>query len=76
MKDICWNGGRRRVCAVNFVSARSHQFVIGAVKNEDFIFEVIIDEVRVALKEEILLGYPVKVNVQKCEAGCDCYRQP
>ena len=41
--------------------------------NEDFIFEVIIDEVRVALKEEVLVGYPVKVNVQKCEAGCDCY---
>ena len=42
--------------------------------NEDFIFEVIIDEVRVALKEEVLLGYPVKLNVKKCEADCDCYR--
>ena len=42
--------------------------------NEDFIFEVIIDEVRPALKEEILLGYPVKLNVSKCEADCDCYR--
>ena len=42
--------------------------------NEDFIFEVIIDEVRVALKEEVLLGYPVKLNVSKCEADCDCYR--
>ena len=41
--------------------------------HEDFIFEVIVDEVRVALKEEVLLGYPLKVNVQKCEAGCDCY---
>ena len=41
--------------------------------NEDFIFEVIIDEVRVASKEEILLGYPVKLNVPKCEADCDCY---
>ena len=37
------------------------------------IFEVIVDEVRVALKEEVLLGYPLKVNVQKCEVGCDCY---
>ena len=35
--------------------------------NEDFIFEVIVDEVRAALKEEILLGYPVKLTVQKCE---------
>ena len=42
--------------------------------NEDFIFEVIIDEVRAALQEEILLGYPVKLNVSKCEADCDCYR--
>lgn len=41
---------------------------------EDFIFEVIIDEVRAALKEEILLGYPVKFNVPKCEADCDCYK--
>lgn len=41
--------------------------------NEDFVFEVIIDEVRPALKEEVLLGYPVKLNVQKCEADCDCY---
>jgi hypothetical protein len=42
--------------------------------NEGFIFEIIIDEVRAALKEEILLGYPVKLNVPKCEADCDCYR--
>jgi FKBP-type peptidyl-prolyl cis-trans isomerase SlyD len=41
--------------------------------SEDFIFEVIIDEVRNALKEEILLGYPVTATVQKCEADCDCY---
>jgi FKBP-type peptidyl-prolyl cis-trans isomerase SlyD len=41
--------------------------------NEDFIFEVIVDEVRAASGEEILLGYPVKVNVAKCEADCDCY---
>jgi FKBP-type peptidyl-prolyl cis-trans isomerase SlyD len=41
--------------------------------NDDFIFDVMIDEVRAAMKEEILLGYPVKITVQKCEAGCDCY---
>jgi FKBP-type peptidyl-prolyl cis-trans isomerase 2 len=40
---------------------------------EDFIFEVIIDEVRVALKEEVLLGYPVNISVPKCEADCECY---
>ena len=38
---------------------------------EDFIFEVIVDEVRGALKKEVLAGFPV--NAPKCEAGCDCY---
>ena len=38
--------------------------------NEDFIFEVMIDEVRVASNEEVLLGYPVKFS--KCEADCEC----
>lgn len=42
--------------------------------SEDFIFEVIIDEVRTPLKEELLLGYPVKMDVPKCEADCDCYQ--
>ena len=42
--------------------------------SEDFIFEVIIDEVRTALKEELLLGYPVNIDVTKCEADCDCYQ--
>ena len=41
--------------------------------SEDFIFEVIIDDVRVALKEEVLLGYPVLSDIPKCEADCECY---
>jgi len=41
--------------------------------SEDFVFEVIIDEVSIASEEEIMLGYPVKPVVQKCEADCDCY---
>jgi len=41
--------------------------------SEDFSFEVIIDDVRVALTEEVLLGYPLKINAKKCETGCDCY---
>lgn len=40
---------------------------------EDFVFEVIIDRVRAALQEEILLGYPVEVNAAKCEDDCECY---
>jgi FKBP-type peptidyl-prolyl cis-trans isomerase SlyD len=46
---------------------------VSELTNEDFIFEVIVDDVREALKEEILLGYPVKQNVAKCEADCECY---
>lgn len=41
--------------------------------NEDFSFDVIIDQVRAALEEEIVLGYPVEVNVAACEADCECY---
>ena len=40
---------------------------------EDFTFEVIIDDVREAFVEEILLGYPVKINLTKCNVDCNCY---
>ena len=40
---------------------------------ENFSFDIIIDEVRAALDEEILLGYPVQITVAPCEADCDCY---
>ncbi|MEO8764010.1 MAG: hypothetical protein ABI416_06975 [Ginsengibacter sp.] len=43
--------------------------------DEDFILDVIVDEVRAASNEEILLGYPVQLNVPKCEADCECYHQ-
>ncbi len=46
---------------------------VTGLTGEDFIFDVIIDQVRVAMEEEILLGYPVLVNVKVCEADCDCY---
>jgi FKBP-type peptidyl-prolyl cis-trans isomerase 2 len=41
----------------------------------DISFEVIIDEVRLAMEEEILLGYPVARDAQKCEADCICYNE-
>ena len=41
--------------------------------SEDFIFEVIVDNVRAASEEEIMLGYPVKLVVEKCEEDCECY---
>lgn len=50
-----------------------HLMAAPGTTNEDFIFDVIVDEVRAASKEEVLLGYPVQVNVEKCEAGCDCH---
>ena len=50
-----------------------HLPAASGLTNGDFIFEVIVDEVRIASPEEIQLGYPVTVAVQKCEADCDCY---
>jgi hypothetical protein len=41
---------------------------------EDFVFDIIIDDVRVAANEEIMLGYPVQAGVQPCEADCQCYK--
>ncbi len=41
----------------------------------DLSFEVVIDEVRLAMKEEILLGYPVTMDVRKCETDCICYKE-
>src|SRR5687767_995478 len=43
--------------------------------NEDFVFEVIVDDVRAASPGEIMLGYPVKLTLQKCETDCACYNQ-
>lgn len=37
-----------------------------------FTFEVVIDQLRPALTEEILLGYPVVVADRICDADCDC----
>jgi len=41
--------------------------------DDDFSFEVIIDGVRTALPEEVLLGYPVKIDTERCEGDCACY---
>ncbi|MDB5276304.1 MAG: FKBP-type peptidylprolyl isomerase [Ferruginibacter sp.] len=40
-----------------------------------FIFEVIVDDVRTASSEELLLGYPVRLPVEACDADCDCYKE-
>ncbi len=41
--------------------------------DDDFSFDVIIDNVRIALPEEVLLGYPVKIDTERCEGDCECY---
>ena len=43
------------------------------LSDDDYSFEVIIDGVRDALPEEVMLGYPVQVMVEKCEEDCECY---
>ena len=41
--------------------------------DDDFEFDVIIDDVREALPEEIVLGYPVQITTNSCEDDCGCY---
>jgi len=41
--------------------------------DDDFEFDVIIDNVRAALPEEIILGYPVQIATKICEDNCYCY---
>lgn len=44
---------------------------------EDFTFDVVIDEIRPALKEELMLGYPVVIDNLICDEDCICYnREP
>lgn len=41
--------------------------------DEDFSFDVVIDDVRKASDQEIKDGHPVKINDTECGADCDCY---
>ena len=43
------------------------------VSNEDFTFDIIIDKLRPALEEELLLGYPVMIDSLICDSRCICY---
>ncbi len=40
---------------------------------DDFVFDVIIDDVRPATEEEKFLGYPVHIKTDKCDTDCECY---
>ena len=39
----------------------------------DFEFDVVIDDVRPAFPEEIILGYPVQITNAICNGDCCCY---
>jgi hypothetical protein len=41
--------------------------------NDDFTFDVIIDKIRPALQQEIMLGYPVVTDNLFCDENCVCY---
>lgn len=48
-------------------------FSSAGLTTDDFVFDVIIDNVRLATEEEKLLGYPLQVTTEKCEINCTCY---
>ena len=52
---------------------RVYLFKSGSAADDDFEFDVIIDDVRVALPEEIMLGYPVQITTEICKDDCNCY---
>ena len=41
--------------------------------DDDFIFDVVIDDVRKATVEEIILGYALNITTEKCDDDCSCY---
>lgn len=43
--------------------------------DDDFSFDVVIDDVRTASPEEVMLGYPLQVTVEACDEDCDCYEK-
>jgi FKBP-type peptidyl-prolyl cis-trans isomerase 2 len=43
------------------------------MSGQDFTFDVVIDNLRPASEEEVLLGYPVVIDNLICDSDCDCY---
>ena len=48
-------------------------FSSSGLTTDDFVFDVIIDNVRPATEEEKFLGYPVDITTDKCDTDCNCY---
>ena len=42
------------------------------VSDQDFTFDVVIDNLRPASEEELMLGYPVMIDNLICDSNCDC----
>ena len=40
---------------------------------DDFIFDVLIENIRAGLPQEIKLGYPLNTVPVECAPGCICY---
>ena len=43
--------------------------------DDDFVFDVVIDNIRKALPEEIILGYPIQITTEICKDDCYCYEE-
>ena len=44
----------------------------GGIVADDYTFNVIIDDLRLATEEELLLGYPVVIDDSICGPDCIC----
>ena len=43
------------------------------LSDEDFTFDIVINKLRPALEEELMLGYPVTIDDLICNEDCICY---
>lgn len=43
------------------------------VLDQEFTFDVVIDNLRPASEEEVMLGYAVVIDSIACDLNCDCY---
>jgi FKBP-type peptidyl-prolyl cis-trans isomerase SlyD len=49
-----------------------HLTAASGLTDEDFIFDIIIDDVRTASEDEILPGHPVQKKDTTCGTDCNC----
>lgn len=41
--------------------------------DDDYTFQVLIENIRPALIEEVMLGYPFPANAEDCDENCACH---